>query len=75
MGNDFFNDHPMLGSMFDFDRDGSMSLGEAGAMGAFGYMFASETMRASEEGEDDEGFSYEGKWESPDGFEFSEGLW
>ena len=41
MGNDFFNNHPFLGSMFDFNRDGSMSLGEAGAMGAFGAMYAS----------------------------------
>ena len=51
MCNDFFNNHPMLGSMFDFDRDGSMSLGEAGAMGAFGALYATETMRASEEAE------------------------
>lgn len=51
MSNDFFNNHPMLGSVFDFDHDGSMSLGEASAMGAFGYMAASEMMRASEEAE------------------------
>lgn len=51
MGNDFFNNHPIPGSLFDFDRDGSMSLGEAGAMGAFGAMWASEMMSASEEAE------------------------
>lgn len=51
MSNDFFSDHPMLGSMFDFNRDGSMSLGEAGAMGAFGSLYATEVMRASEEAE------------------------
>ena len=42
MSNDFFNNHPMLGSVFDFNHDGSMSSGEAGAMGAIGGMFASE---------------------------------
>ena len=52
MDNGFFNDHPMLGSMFDFDHDGSMSLSEAGAMGAFGAMYASEMMCASEEAEE-----------------------
>ena len=51
MSNDFFNNHPMLGSVFDFNRDGSMSPGEAGTMGAIGGMFASEMMRASEEAE------------------------
>ena len=51
MSNDFFNDHPLLGSMFDFNHDGSMNLGEAGAMGAFGSMAASELMRATEETE------------------------
>ena len=57
MNNDFFNDHPMLGSVFDFNRDGSMSLGEAGAMGAVGAMFASEAMRASGEAEREAGKS------------------
>lgn len=51
MGNDFFNDHPMLGSMFDFNRDGSMSLGEAGAMSAIGYIAASKLMSSTEEAE------------------------
>ena len=51
MSNDFFNNYPMLGSVFDFNHDGSMSAGEAGAMGAIGGMFASEMMRASEEAE------------------------
>ena len=51
MSNDFFNNHPMLGSVFDFNHDGSMSPGEAGAMGAIGGIFASEMMRASEEAE------------------------
>ena len=65
MSNDFFDNHPMLGSVFDFNHDGSMSLGEAGAMGAFGYMAASEMMRASEEAEREadyeSGFPYDGK--------------
>lgn len=51
MGNDFFNNHPMLGSVFDFDHDGSMSIGEAGAMAALGSMAATELMRATEESE------------------------
>ena len=51
MSNNFFNNHPMLGSVFDFNHDGSMSPGEAGVMGAIGGMFASEMMRASEEAE------------------------
>ena len=51
MSNDFFNNNPVLGSVFDFNHDGSMSAGDAGAMGAIGGMFASEMMRASEEAE------------------------
>ena len=51
MSNDFFDDHAMLGSMFDFNHDGSMNLGEAGAMAAFGRMAASELLRATEESE------------------------
>lgn len=57
MGNEFFSNHPMLGSVFDFNHDGSMSLGEAGAMGAFGAMYATELMRAAEESES--GWSYD----------------
>ena len=49
MSNEFFDKHPMLGSVFDFDRNGSMSLDEAVAMGSLGTMFATEAMRASEE--------------------------
>ena len=60
MSNDFFNNHPMLGSVFDFNRDGSMSPGEAGTMGAIGGMFASEMMRASEEVEREAG---ESRWD------------
>ena len=67
MSNDFFNNHPMLGSVFDFNHDGSMSPGEAGAMGAIGGMFASEMMRASEEAEREADyesvFPYDGKKE------------
>lgn len=51
MSNDFFNNHPMLGSVFDFDHDGSMSLGEAGAMAAMGSLIASEYMRVTEDDE------------------------
>ncbi len=51
MSNDFFDNHPMLGSVFDFDRDGSLSLGEAAAIGAFGALYADEMMRAEEEAE------------------------
>ena len=63
MSNDFFNDHPMLGSMFDFNHDGSMSLGEAGAMGALGAMYATEAMRASEDAEREAGDS---PWDDDD---------
>lgn len=49
MSNEFFDKHPMLGSVFDFDRNGSMSFDEAVAMGSLGTMFATEAMRASEE--------------------------
>lgn len=51
MSNDFFDNHPILGSAFDFNRDGSLGPGEAGAMAAFGTMAASELMRATEEAE------------------------
>ena len=67
MSNDFFNNHPMLGSVFDFNHDGKMNLGEASTMGAFGAMYATEAMRASEKAErearesswDDEGDDYD----------------
>ena len=51
MSNDFFDHHPLLGLVFDFDHDGSVNLAEAGAMGAFAAMFASEATSASEEAE------------------------
>ena len=51
MGNNFFNNHPILGSIFDFNRDGNMNLGEASAMSAFGAMYAAEAMQATEEAE------------------------
>lgn len=53
MSNDFFNDHPFLGGMFDFDHDGSLDLGEAAFMGGVGAMFANEMERLSREAERD----------------------
>ena len=51
MSNDFFNDHRMLGSVFDFDHDGSMSLGEAMTMGGIFGAFADEMERSSRKAE------------------------
>ena len=51
MSNDFFNNHPMLGSVFDFNHDGSMNLGEAMAMGGVFGAYADEMMRESEKAE------------------------
>ncbi|ACV22432.1 Uncharacterised protein [Slackia heliotrinireducens] len=51
MSNDFFNNHPFLGGMFDLDRDGSLDLGEAAFMGGMGAMFASEMERSTREAE------------------------
>ena len=51
MSNDFFNNHPMLGSVFDFDHDGSMSFGEAMTMGGILGAFADEMTRDSERAE------------------------
>ena len=65
MSNDFFNNHPMLGSVFDFNRNGSLNPGEAGAMGAFGAMIASEAMRASEEADRD---ARESSWGDDDDY-------
>lgn len=47
MSNDFFNNHRMLGSVFDFDHDGSMSLGEAMTMGGIFGAYADEMERSS----------------------------
>ena len=47
MSNDFLNNHPMLGSMFDFDRDGSLDFGEAAFMGALGAAVIDEEERSS----------------------------
>ena len=51
MSNDFFGNHPMLGSVFDFDRDGSLDLGEAAFMGAMGAAFIDEAERSVREAE------------------------
>ena len=51
MSNDFFGNHPMLGSVFDFDRDGSLDLGEAAFMGAMGAAFIDEAERSAREAE------------------------
>ena len=51
MSNDFFGNHPMLGSVFDFDRDGSLDLGEAAFMGAMGAAFIDETKRSARDAE------------------------
>lgn len=48
-GNPFFEDHPGLGSLFDFDRDGSMDPGEGAAMLAAANMFWEEAESADGE--------------------------
>ena len=54
MGEGFFDDHPMLGSVFDFDRDGDVNFGEAMAMGGVFGAFADEVIRDSEDDADDD---------------------
>lgn len=51
MSNDFFNEHPLLGGMFDFDRNGSIDPGEAAFMASMGALFASEMANSSDESE------------------------
>ncbi|MBQ2681414.1 MAG: hypothetical protein IJF97_05700 [Eggerthellaceae bacterium] len=51
MSNDFFNKHPMLGSVFDFNRDGKLGVGEAMSMGGVIGAYADEMMRVSKEAE------------------------
>lgn len=51
MSNDFFNNHPVLGSAFDFNHDGSLGVGEAMSMGGILGAYADEMMRSSEEAE------------------------
>lgn len=68
MSNDFFNNHPLIGSVLYFNHDGDMSLDEAGAMGAFGAMYASEAMRTSREAGRDAGGS---RWEDDDDDEYA----
>ena len=51
MNNDFFDNHSMLGSMFDFDRDGSLDFGEAMFMGSVGAAIVDEEERASRKSE------------------------
>ena len=63
MGNDFFNDHPMLGSMFEFDRDGSFDFGEAAFMGALGAAIIDEE-RSSRKAERESRF-----WDDDDDWE------
>lgn len=63
MSNDFFNNHPMLGSVFDFNHDGSMNLGEAMSMGGVFGAFADEMMRESEKAEREASGS---PWDSDD---------
>ena len=53
MGNDFFDNHPILGSVLDLNHDGSLNAGEVAAASAFGALYADEMMRASEEAERD----------------------
>lgn len=56
MIDDFFDDHPGLGFVFDFDNDGDMSLGEAMAMGAmFGIL--DEELNGEDDEFDDDGWS------------------
>ena len=44
MDKGFFDNHPGLGSVFDFDHDGHMNLGEAGVMAGAGALIASELL-------------------------------
>ena len=53
MSNDFFDDHPFIGSIFDFDHDGSLDFGEAGAMAAAASWAVNEYTRIIEEDEYD----------------------
>ena len=55
MGNEFFKDHPMLGAMFDFDRDGSINASEASGMIAFGTMIADEWVGLYDKGDGGDG--------------------
>ena len=67
MSNDFFNNHSMLGAMFDFDRDGSLDLGEAMFMGAMGAAIIDEEERASKKAERESGvWEDDGDWEAED---------
>ena len=64
MSNDFFNNHQMLGSFFDFDHDGSLDVGEAMAMGGVFGAYADEMERSSQEAERDSFL-----WDDDYGFE------
>ena len=64
MSNDFFNNHPMLGSMFDFDRNGSLDFGEAAFMGALGAAIIDEEERSSRKAERENHF-----WDDDDDWE------
>lgn len=70
MSNGFFNDHSMLGAMFDFDRDGSLDFGEAMFMGAMGAAIIDEEERASRKAERESGV-----WDDDDDWETDEDGW
>jgi len=51
MDNGFFSDHPFLGSMFDFDHDGSLDPAEAAFMGGIAAAYIDEAERSARESE------------------------
>ena len=51
MDNGFFSDHPFLGSMFDFDHDGSLDPAEAAFMGGMAAAYIDEAERSARESE------------------------
>ena len=63
MGNDFFNNHPKLGSFFDFDHDGSLDLGEATTMGGLFGAYANEMLEESKKAERE---ANESSWDDDD---------
>ena len=66
MSNDFFGNHPFLGNLFDFDKDGSLDLGEASFMGAAAMAYRSEMERASRKAERERRSWYDDDYKSDD---------
>lgn len=47
----FFEEHPGLGAMFDYNRNGKVDLPEAIGMGGVAHAYAHEMLRATKEAE------------------------